>query len=82
LLAQIAMAFYVPPRMANALFGAEAWLFALGALFVFVTLALPKGIIGAVLERYGDKSSGLKGATPPEARPESSGDTPVAKVAE
>ena len=53
---------------------APYWLFALGALFIFVTLALPKGIVGALLERYGGKSSGLKGATPD--------DTPVAKAAE
>ncbi len=50
-LAQIAMALYVPPRVANALFGAEAWLYALGALFIVVTLALPKGIVGTLLER-------------------------------
>ncbi len=53
---------------------APYWLFALGALFIFVTLALPKGIIGALLERFGEKSSGLKGASMPVA--------PVSKAAE
>jgi urea transport system permease protein len=31
----------------------ELWLFALGALFVVVTLFLPKGILGTFLEAYG-----------------------------
>ena len=53
---------------------APFWLFALGALFIFVTLALPKGIVGALLERFGDKSTGLKGATPDDA--------PIAKAVE
>ena len=30
----------------------DAWLFALGGLFVFVTLFLPKGIVGTAQERY------------------------------
>jgi urea transport system permease protein len=29
----------------------EVWLFALGALFILVTLLLPKGIIGAIRRR-------------------------------
>ena len=29
----------------------DAWLFALGGLFVFVTLFLPKGILGTAQER-------------------------------
>ena len=66
-LAQIAMALYVPPRFANAMFGAEAWLYALGALFIVVTLALPKGIVGALLERFGTQTTRLKGATPTDA---------------
>ena len=53
---------------------APYWLFALGALFIIVTLALPKGIIGALLERFGDKTSGLKGAT--------RDDVPASKAAE
>jgi urea transport system permease protein len=31
----------------------DAWLFALGGLFVFVTLFLPKGILGTAQERWG-----------------------------
>jgi urea transport system permease protein len=31
----------------------DAWLFALGGLFVFVTLFLPKGILGTAQERFG-----------------------------
>jgi urea transport system permease protein len=31
----------------------DAWLFALGSLFVFVTLFLPKGILGTAQERLG-----------------------------
>ena len=53
---------------------APYWLFALGALFIIVTLALPKGIVGAVLERFGDKTGGLKGAT--------RDDVPASKAAE
>ena len=52
---------------ANAMFGAEAWLYALGALFIVVTLALPKGIVGALLERFGTQTTRLKGATPTDA---------------
>jgi urea transport system permease protein len=33
----------------------EVWLYALGALFVLVTLFLPRGIIGLVPERIGMK---------------------------
>jgi urea transport system permease protein len=53
---------------------APYWLFALGALFITVTLALPKGIIGALLERFGEKTTGLKGASDVAA--------PVPKAAE
>ena len=55
-------------------FLAPFWLFALGSLFIVVTLALPKGIIGALLERFGEKSIGLKGARVADA--------PDAKAAE
>ena len=34
----------------------EAWLFALGGLFVFVTLFLPKGIIG-LFDRFSKKQN-------------------------
>ncbi len=53
---------------------APYWLFALGALFITVTLALPKGIVGALLERFGDTPTGLKGARDSGA--------PIAKPAE
>ncbi len=33
----------------------EAWLYALGALFVLVTLFLPRGIIGLVVRKQGDR---------------------------
>jgi urea transport system permease protein len=33
----------------------DAWLFALGALFVVVTLFLPKGILGTLTERLGSR---------------------------
>jgi urea transport system permease protein len=38
-------------------FLAPYWLFALGGLFIFVTLALPKGVVGALMERYGGKAA-------------------------
>ena len=38
-------------------FLAPYWLFALGMLFIFVTLALPKGIVGALLERYSTRGA-------------------------
>ncbi len=50
---------------------AQYWLFALGALFVFVTLLMPKGIVGTVgdfLEKYlprkKSKGGAADGATP------------------
>jgi urea transport system permease protein len=47
-------------------FLAPYWLF---ALFIFVTLALPKGVIGALMERYGrtaTASAASNGATAPK----------------
>jgi len=44
---------------------AEYWLFALGALFVLVTLLLPKGVLGTFIERARGGSS----ATPAEVLP-------------
>ena len=38
-------------------FLAPYWLFLLGAIFVFVTLALPKGILGWFQEKFGGKSN-------------------------
>ena len=45
----------------------EFWLFMLGGMFVLVTLFLPKGIIGAVVnlkEKYGAKPPATPPATP------------------
>ena len=42
----------------------DAWLFALGALFVVVTLFMPKGIVGTLIERFG--SARAKAKLPPE----------------
>jgi urea transport system permease protein len=36
---------------------APYWLFALGTLFIFVTLALPKGIVGTLMDRYKDNTA-------------------------
>jgi len=43
----------------------EAWLFALGALFVAGPLLLPKGIIGTLSEKLAKKSSSQMYASPP-----------------
>ncbi|WP_132255388.1 urea ABC transporter permease subunit UrtC [Methylobacterium segetis] len=42
----------------------DAWLFALGALFVLVTLFLPKGIVGTAIERFGSRRAAAR--LPPE----------------
>lgn len=47
----------------------EVWLFALGALFVIVTVFLPKGIVGLV-NQYRERR--LKQSKPAQAEPESS----------
>jgi urea transport system permease protein len=49
----------------------EAWLYALGALFVLVTLFLPRGVIGLIKGRDKDKpegKTGLKASEPMEAQ--------------
>ena len=43
------------------LFGAEAWLYALGGLFILVTLALPKGILGTITEWLDRRLAGKNG---------------------
>ena len=53
---------------------APYWLFVLGTIFIVVPLVLPKGIIGALLERFNAKSNRLKDA--------SGGSLPAAKAAE
>ena len=42
----------------------DASLFALGALFVLVTLFLPSGIVGPLVERFGSRCAAAK--LPPE----------------
>jgi len=42
----------------------DAWLFALGALFILVTLFMPKGIVGTAIERFGGRRAAAK--LPPE----------------
>ncbi|KAB1069630.1 urea ABC transporter permease subunit UrtC [Methylobacterium planeticum] len=42
----------------------DAWLFALGALFVLVTLFMPKGIVGTAIERFGSRRAAAR--LPPE----------------
>ncbi|MFC5554199.1 urea ABC transporter permease subunit UrtC [Methylobacterium iners] len=44
----------------------EAWLFALGALFVLVTLFLPQGIVGTLIARLGDRKARIAARLPPE----------------
>ncbi len=51
---------------------AEYWLFVLGALFVAVTLFLPKGVVGTLLARAKAKptsTSVIKNSAPPAATP-------------
>ncbi|GJD49371.1 hypothetical protein OPKNFCMD_2101 [Methylobacterium crusticola] len=49
----------------------DAWLFALGALFVVVTLFLPRGIVGTLVERLGSRRARarLPGPAPGEIPP-------------
>jgi urea transport system permease protein len=45
----------------------EIWLYALGALFVFVTLFLPRGVIGLLMARSKDQTRGPKPGSIQEA---------------
>ena len=47
----------------------DAWLFALGALFVFVTLFLPRGIVGTLVERLGSRRAAARLPPEPELSP-------------
>ena len=47
----------------------DAWLFALGALFVVVTLFLPRGIVGTAVERFGGRRAAAKLPPEPEIAP-------------
>ncbi|AWN48277.1 urea ABC transporter permease subunit UrtC [Methylobacterium terrae] len=51
----------------------DAWLFALGALFVVVTLYLPKGILGTLAERLGARRSKVRTDIPPTLAEEGRG---------
>lgn len=51
----------------------EYWLFVLGGLFIFVTLYLPKGIVGTIQEKWklrSDKAAGTKKQTLDDIQPE------------
>ena len=47
----------------------DAWLFALGALFVVVTLFLPRGIVGTAVEKFGGRRAAAKLPPEPEIAP-------------
>ncbi|MFH6785129.1 MULTISPECIES: urea ABC transporter permease subunit UrtC [Methylobacterium] len=51
----------------------DAWLFALGALFVVVTLFLPKGILGTLAERLGARRPKVSTDIPPALAEEGRG---------
>lgn len=51
----------------------DAWLFALGALFVVVTLYLPKGILGTINERLGARRARVRTDSPPALAEEGRG---------
>lgn len=51
----------------------DAWLFALGALFVVVTLYLPKGILGTINERLGARRARTRTDIPPALAEEGRG---------
>ncbi|KMO20319.1 urea ABC transporter permease subunit UrtC [Methylobacterium indicum] len=51
----------------------DAWLFALGALFVVVTLYLPKGILGTLAERLGARRAKVRTDVPPALAEEGRG---------
>lgn len=54
----------------------DLWLFALGALFVVVTLLLPRGIVGTIMHWQGTrKAAGTSTAAPPAPEPKT---TPAA----
>ena len=47
----------------------DAWLFALGALFVIVTLFMPRGIVGTLMEKFGSRRAAAKLPPEPEIAP-------------
>ena len=48
----------------------DAWLFALGALFVVVTLFLPRGLVGTAIERLGSRRAAAKLPPEPDIAPD------------
>ena len=52
----------------------EFWLFALGALFIFTTLFLPKGLVGLWAQLFGSKRSRVGKAQPVAPNPTQSAD--------
>ncbi|MNY37034.1 leucine/isoleucine/valine transporter permease subunit [compost metagenome] len=52
----------------------EFWLFALGALFIFTTLFLPKGLVGLWAQLFGPKRSKAEKAQPAAPNPAQSAD--------
>ncbi|SFM33610.1 urea ABC transporter permease subunit UrtC [Methylobacterium pseudosasicola] len=48
----------------------DAWLFALGALFVVVTLFLPRGIVGTAMEKFGGRRAAATLPPEPEIPPQ------------
>lgn len=47
----------------------DAWLFALGALFVVVTLFMPRGIVGTLMEKFGSRRAAATLPPEPEIAP-------------
>ena len=66
------VAFFVTPTATVAL--APYWLFALGGLFVLVTLLLPRGVVGTIQELWSQwqerrLAAKREAAPPPDASP-------------
>ena len=55
----------------------EAWLFVLGGLFVFVTLAMPRGVVGLLTRLGAARAARRTAAAPPPPPPGDGDDHPV-----